>query len=339
MGVGGEGEHVGHTIETECGLEKAGMIDQCLEHGIPAGAAAHDHQPVRIGASRVDQVARATDGILDVQDAPLISQRGRIRFAIAGAAPVIDSQECIAARGKELYARVISGLCLAGWAAVDVDDCRRQAASGIAAAGGRIVQPVDGAAVLCRPLDGVRRRQVCGRNGLARAAAMDPHRCIAARGMADHPCADRVRRGDKGQSICPGCDGDLDQVRVRIQRRVHDARAVLDEVIGPQAGKSRLVAQIGDVPAIAVKAVGADALHPGGPADLDRIARQPAVRAGLDVIEGQVAPASLVAQVGQRPSVGRELRLEDRDLRLVEQCLYLDSGGQSRTAGVEASDL
>ena len=56
---------------------------------VTSGAAAADHEPLRIGVSFLDQAARAGDAILDVYNAPSSLEPQPVGAAIAGAAAII----------------------------------------------------------------------------------------------------------------------------------------------------------------------------------------------------------------------------------------------------------
>ena len=55
-----------------------------------------------MGLAGADQVLRPGDAVLDIKRAPLAAQGVHIGLAIAGAAPVVDDQHGVAARGQEL---------------------------------------------------------------------------------------------------------------------------------------------------------------------------------------------------------------------------------------------
>ena len=73
---------VGQRLEVaDAVVARAGPEDvaegQGAERGVAAGAAAGDREPVGVDLARGDQVARAVDAVVDVDDAPAPFSRSR----------------------------------------------------------------------------------------------------------------------------------------------------------------------------------------------------------------------------------------------------------------------
>src|SRR5258708_24232789 len=94
--VAGQGLEIGDAIIARAGPEDV-VEGQGGEGGVAAGAAAADHQALRVGASGADEVTRAIDAILDIDDAPLSIETIAIFAPIAAAAAVIHIEHADAA--------------------------------------------------------------------------------------------------------------------------------------------------------------------------------------------------------------------------------------------------
>ena len=49
MGVGGEGEEIGNTVEADTGTKETRLNGECAQDGVATGAAAHDHYALGVG--------------------------------------------------------------------------------------------------------------------------------------------------------------------------------------------------------------------------------------------------------------------------------------------------
>src|SRR5258708_33276485 len=94
--VAGQGLEIGDAVIARAGPEDV-VEGQGGEGGVAAGAAAADHQAVRVGASGADEVTSAIDTILDIDDAPLSIETVAIGAPIAAAAAVIHIEHADAA--------------------------------------------------------------------------------------------------------------------------------------------------------------------------------------------------------------------------------------------------
>ena len=94
-------EQVGNAIRAQPRLEEAWVMDERIQHREPAGAAALDHQFVRVRQAQRHHGLRAFHHILHIQRPPAVAQRLAVRAPKAGAAAVVDLQESIAAAGEK----------------------------------------------------------------------------------------------------------------------------------------------------------------------------------------------------------------------------------------------
>ena len=78
------------------------MEGQRAQSGEAAGAAASNDQAVAIGQTAFDQILRAGDAIVDIDDAPLAFQCIAVFPAETAAAAVIDVEHAETAAGPEL---------------------------------------------------------------------------------------------------------------------------------------------------------------------------------------------------------------------------------------------
>ena len=92
----------------------------------PAGAAAADHQPLRVGVATIDQMVRTGDHIVDVGDPPVVIEQLSIGAAKTGAAAVIDVEESEPPAGPKLNRKTECRRCSARRATMTTHNQRRQ---------------------------------------------------------------------------------------------------------------------------------------------------------------------------------------------------------------------
>ena len=86
-------EQVGHAEQVDARGAQVGMVREQVEHGEPAGRAAHRHHPRADRPSRARAAARMPGrGVGRVEVAPPSGHRLRVRAAVAGRAPMVGEQ-------------------------------------------------------------------------------------------------------------------------------------------------------------------------------------------------------------------------------------------------------
>ena len=208
---------VGHAVITGAGLEDI-VERQRAQRRQAAGAAAADDQALTIGQAAFDQVARAGDAIIDIDDAPLALERVAISPAEAAAAAVIDVQHAEAAAGPVLGRQLQCIARHAGRTAVADHDHRRQAV-GIhvdIVVFRRVEKGLCDAPAAAGKADAVRDRQVFFIGHVIDRARQ--HRQCAA-GQIDGRQFQRQRRRTAQQRDKAGADPQLADFLVRVDDR------------------------------------------------------------------------------------------------------------------------
>jgi len=101
-------------------------MDERIQHGEPARAAALHHQFVRVRQTQHHHGLRAFHRILHIQRTPAVAQRLTIGAPVARAAAVVDLQKSIAAAGEKQPVQAKAHRSLRSRPAMHVDDQRGQ---------------------------------------------------------------------------------------------------------------------------------------------------------------------------------------------------------------------
>jgi hypothetical protein len=88
VGVAGQRLEIGDPVVARTGAEDV-VEGEGGEGGIAAGAAPADHQPIGVGASEGNEMARAFDAVPNIDDAPPAVKAVAIGPPIAAAAAIV----------------------------------------------------------------------------------------------------------------------------------------------------------------------------------------------------------------------------------------------------------
>jgi hypothetical protein len=200
MRVASQRLEVGDAVIARAGAEDVAE-GQGSEGGIAAGAAAADHQALRVGPAAGDEVERAIDAILDIDNVPFAVEAIAIGAPITAAAAVIHIEHANTAARPVLDPQVERRRRLGGRAAMALDEERRLLARRCRVVGvcRRVVEGIGGGAAAARKGDELRAREIRREIGAQRGRRPDDG-SRAALGIDADDCR---RRLPARQTIAP----------------------------------------------------------------------------------------------------------------------------------------
>ena len=168
---------IAHAVIARAGLEHVGERGQRRQRREPAGAAAANDEPPRVGLALCREELRGADAVGDVDDTPLPVEPLAVGAAKAGTAAVVHVGDREAAAGPELDGVVESRIGRGHGAAVADDDERRPVAGhGRAIAVARcVVKQLRGAIAVGGKPERFRHRHVPGVDRRAGHGAQHAH--------------------------------------------------------------------------------------------------------------------------------------------------------------------